>query len=306
MVGLDTSHVTAFAQILHDTAHPHHVPGVRVVAAYPGGSPDFDLSINRVEGFTKVLREEHGVKIVDSIALLQGEGDAVFLHSVDGRVHLEQFRQIVQWGLPVFIDKPLSASSSDARAIAELAKQHGVRVMTCSAVRFGESLQQALSDEEGGAITGGDFYGPMALVKALPGFYWYGIHGAEMLYATLGAGCREVQVTRQGDYDLITGIWADGRIGTVRGNRTGNNGFGGVVHRATKSRGVNLAADAKPFYAGLLEAILRFINGEEIIAFEESVELMRFLEAANEERHLVVCFPRHKKTAWETTPFLIS
>ncbi len=282
MVGLDTSHVVAFAKIFHDTSNPYHVPGVRVVAAYPGGSPDFDLSINRVEGFTNDLRDNHGVKIVDSIAQLKGESDVIFLESVDGRVHLEQFREIAEWGLPVFIDKPLSASSADARAIAELAARHNVRVLTSSAVRFGESLQNALKDEEGGAITGGDFYGPMALVDKLPGYYWYGIHAAEMLYATLGAGCREVQAFRQGDYDVIIGKWADGRIGTIRGNRTGNNGFGGIVHREKKSREVILAADAKPFYAGLLEAVLRFINGEVVIALDESVELMRFLEAANE------------------------
>jgi len=282
MIGLDTSHAPAFANLLHDTNAPYHVPGGRVTVAYPGGSPDFDLSINRVEGFTRELRENHGVKIVDSIAELEGQADVIFLHSVDGRVHLEQFRQIVGWGLPVFIDKPLSANSADARAIAELARKHNTRAFTSSAVRFGAGLQAALANSEAGAVTGADFYGPMVLLDVLPGYYWYGIHASEMLYTSLGAGCREVQAFRTESHDIIVGKWADGRIGTVRGNRTGNKGFGGTLHREKASTAVDLTKDSKPYYAGLLEAIFRFIGGETVVDLSESVELMRFLEAANE------------------------
>jgi len=52
MAGLDTSHVPAFAGLLHDSTKEYHVPGARIAAAFPGGSPDFDLSINRVGQFT--------------------------------------------------------------------------------------------------------------------------------------------------------------------------------------------------------------------------------------------------------------
>lgn len=282
MVGLDTSHVTAFAKLLHDASNEHYVPGARITVAYPGGSPDFDLSINRVEGFTNDLRDNHQVNIVDSIAAIRGECDAVFLESVDGRVHLEQFREVATWGLPVFIDKPLTASSADAQQIAALAKEHGTRVMSASAIRYGQPLQAALGDAELGAITGGDFFGPMSLIEALPGFYWYGIHTVEMLYATLGAGCREVQVKRSGVQDLIVATWADGRVGTVRGQRTGNNQFGGTIHREKGSQAVNVSTSSKPYYASLLEKVLAFLNGQDVLDFAESVEVMRFLEAANE------------------------
>jgi hypothetical protein len=40
MVGLDTSHATEFTARLHDTFHPEHVPGARVVIAMPLGSAD--------------------------------------------------------------------------------------------------------------------------------------------------------------------------------------------------------------------------------------------------------------------------
>ena len=40
IIGTDTSHVTAFTAVFNDPKHPEHVPGVRIVAAYKGGSPD--------------------------------------------------------------------------------------------------------------------------------------------------------------------------------------------------------------------------------------------------------------------------
>ncbi len=283
MIGLDTSHVTAFTNLLHDPNHPHHVAGGRIVAAFPGGSPDFANSINRLEGFTCELRDKYGVKIVDSIGQLADKCDAILLESVDGRVHLDQFRQIAAWKLPVFIDKPLAVSTADATAIAGLAAAHGTPVMTASAIRFATPFQQALHEEEGGSVAGGDFHGPMAFVDKAPGYFWYGIHTVEMLYATMGVGCREVTAFREGPYDVIVGKWADGRIGTVRGNRTGNNSFGGTIHREKRSRSFDVSTAAKPYYASLLDQILPFFHGGLAgVAFEESLEVIRFLEAANE------------------------
>ena len=283
IVGLDTSHVTAFAELLHNPAHPHHVPGGRIVAGYPGGSPDLAPSIGRLERFTGELRNRHGVRIVQTIAQLKDECDALLLASVDGRVHLEQFREIADWRLPVFIDKPLACHAADARAIADLAAHCGTPVMSASALRFGESLLKALSDKPLGPVTGGDFFGPMPFVDKIPGYLWYGIHTAEMLYAAMGAGCREVRAIRHADHDIIVGQWADGRIGTARGNRTGNNTYGGTIHHGRKSRSFDISASAKPFCQSLLERIIAFLeSGSPGVPMDESIEVIRFLEAANE------------------------
>ena len=67
VVGLDSSHAGAFARLWHDPTHPHHVPGARIVAAYPGGSADWALSATRVDAFTAELAESFGVAILYSI-----------------------------------------------------------------------------------------------------------------------------------------------------------------------------------------------------------------------------------------------
>lgn len=285
MIGLDTSHALAYTELLHDRTHPYHVPGGRIAAAYPGGSADFELSRSRVQGFTEKLRDSHGVRIVDSPRAAVIDCDAVLLTSVDGRVHLEQFKEIAAFGKPVFIDKPFAVTSAHAREIADLAERAGVPFMSSSALRYAEELAAALGEQEDGDIIGIDSYGPLELQPTQPGLFWYGIHTVEMLYAVLGKGCLRVSAVSNEDHDLIAGEWPDGTIGTVRGNRRGNNKFGALLHRTNGSRFIDVYRHPKPFYASLLEKIMPFFaTGRPDIDPEETLGVIRFIEAANESR----------------------
>src|SRR5262245_16377483 len=67
IIGLDTSHVVAFTKLLNAPQVNGELAGLRIVAAYPGGSQDIPSSRDRVAGYTNELREKHGVEIVDSI-----------------------------------------------------------------------------------------------------------------------------------------------------------------------------------------------------------------------------------------------
>ncbi len=117
IIGLDTSHVVAFTQLLNAPDAKPELAGVRIVAAYPGGSPDIPSSRDRVAGYTKQLHEKFGVEIVPSIDALLERVDVVFLESVDGRPHLEQARPVFKARKPVFIDKPVAGTLADAIAI---------------------------------------------------------------------------------------------------------------------------------------------------------------------------------------------
>ncbi len=284
LIGLDTSHVEGFAALINDSSNPDHVPGGRIIAGYPGGSPDFPLSINRVEGYTQKLRESYQVKMLATPREVAAAVDAVIHTTVDGRVHLAQFTEIAPLRRPTFLDKPFATTSADARAIAELARQHGTPLFSSSSLRYAGALVAALADHSGGKVTGADFFGPLHLQPSQPGFFWYGIHTAEMLYATLGRGCVSVRVTASADHEVATGIWSDGRLGVIRGYRTGNNSFGGVIHRENTTQYVDVAAGQRPD-VGLTQAMMHFFQGGPApIALEETVELIRFLEAANESR----------------------
>ncbi|HXN23049.1 MAG TPA: hypothetical protein VOA41_09955 [Candidatus Dormibacteraeota bacterium] len=94
IIGLDSSHVVAFTQLLNDPSSPEHVPGARVVAAFKGGSADVEASSSRIEKFTAEMKNKWAVELVDSVEELCRKVDAIVIASVDGRTHLEQARLV--------------------------------------------------------------------------------------------------------------------------------------------------------------------------------------------------------------------
>lgn len=285
IIGTDTSHAGSFTKYLNDPDDPFHVPGARVVAAWPGGSSDFPLSISRVAGFAEQLRSRYGVRLADSPESVAAECDAILLLAGDGRTHLELLRSIVSYRRPVFVDKPLAVTSADAAEMFRLARQHGVPLMSTSAGRYGEALAAALEQQELAAVIGADVCGPMPIEPTQKGFFWYGIHAIEMLYAVMGGGCVKVCTITAGDHDLIVGSWKDGRIGTARGNRAGNRKFGALLHREKGSIFVDVSAQAKPNQASVIQVIVEmFQTGVVQLEPEATLEIIRFIEAANESR----------------------
>jgi len=283
IIGLDTSHVLVFSDTFNNPASKQAMKGARVTVAWPGGSPDLPSSISRVAGYTAELKDKFGVTIVDSPEAVAQACDAILLTSLDGRTHPGQFARIAPFGKPVFMDKPFAVSTADAKAMFAMAKKHNVKLFSSSSLRFTEALVNVVTPENKATVKGADFCGAAAHEATNPGLYWYGIHAVEMLYTTMGRGCRSVRCVSNESYDLATGVWADGRIGTVRGSRTGNYEMHGLVHFEKTTVPVNVQTQVKPFYASLAEAFLAFFQGGPTpIDPEETIELIRFIEAANE------------------------
>lgn len=285
MIGLDTSHVDIFTRMLNDPMHASHIPGARVVAAYPGGSSDIPLSHDRVPGFTRQLRDEFGVAILASPEAVAEACDIVFIESIDGRVHLEHLQQTIRYRRPTFIDKPLSHCSGEALEMFRLARETGIPLMSCSSLRYAEPLTLALSDAQSGAIVACDAFGPASELPMPPGLFWYGIHSADPIFRVMGPGCVEVRAVSNADGDVVTGLWADGRTACLRGLRKGHNRFGITIHRVKGFQHADLGAGKRPFYELLLDAIMRSLAaGVSDVPERETLEVIRFLEAANESR----------------------
>lgn len=283
LIGLDTSHVDGLTGLFNDSSSQHYVTDAQIVAAYPAGSPDFPLSIDRVAGYTDLARQR-GVEIVESPEAVATNVDAVIMTSVDGRAHRALFERIASCGKPTFIDKPFAVTHEDARAIVDMARAHGVPIMGASSLRFVDDLAEALAEEDQGSIEGADFFGPMEIQPTQPGLFWYGIHTVEMLYAALGQGCARVQCITDDRRDAVIAQWSDGRVGTIRGWRTGNHQFGGTLHRSAGSRHIQPEI-GRPKYVSLADHIINFFrSGNSSVAPEETVETIRFIEAANESR----------------------
>jgi len=280
MVGLDTSHCEAFTEVLHNRDNPHFVEGGRIVGAYPGGSDLCAVSRDRVAKFTEAMRDKRGVKIYDSIESLGEQVDAWLLESVDGRQHLEQFSLMAPFGKPVFIDKPLACSYEEARQIAELADRHGAPIMSASSLRFSAGVTGLAGEDE--EVRSCEAFGTMAILDDYPAYFWYAVHGAEIVFSYLGRGCRTVQALHRDDADLLIGLWEDGRIGTVRALRFAPYHFGCTVF-TTKGTRHSLAQDEPPAYSLMMKKVLEFFRtGVSPVDVEETLQIMAFLDAAGQ------------------------
>ncbi len=280
IIGLDTSHVILFTKILNDPAATGDLAGVKIVAAYPGGSDDLPMSRDRVAGFTQQIRALN-VEIVDSIDQLLSKVDVVMLESVDGRRHLEQAEQVFRSGKPIFIDKPVAASLTDAREIYRLAEEHKVPCFSTSMLRFVPLVQEIQRGSESvGQVRGCDVFGPCATAMYHPSLYFYGIHGVELLFATMGRGCVSVAAVQTPYSEVVTGIWADGRVGTYRGIR-GNDPvrFGATVFGTKGIVQVNAGGEDKAMAAQLVRF---FKTRQPPVNSGETIDIFAFMDAAEE------------------------
>jgi predicted dehydrogenase len=281
IIGTDTSHVPAFTKMMNgDASEPGHIAGARVVAAFPGGSPDIPESANRVKQYADEIHTKYGVEIVPDIPALLAKVDAVLIESNDGRTHLAQAKQVIAAHKPVFIDKPVASTLEDAREIARLAREAGVPWFSSSSLRFG-----ALAAAKQPGITGVTTWGPGPLE---PHHYldlsWYAIHPIEVLFTLMGPGCETVTRTASADADIIVCQWKDGRLGEVRAVRPYSD-YGAVV---TKGRDVVVshpksgeAADYRPLVS---EIVKFFETGKPPVTPEETLEIFAFMDAAQKSK----------------------
>lgn len=277
IIGLDTSHVPAFTRLFNSPKADGDLAGISVVAGYPGGT-DMPASKTRVEKFTEQVRSM-GVEIVDSIPKLVEKSDVILLESVDGRIHLDEAREVFKSGKPVFIDKPLAGTLVDAIVLLELAKRHGVRCFSSSSSRFGGDLVSLIGNEEVGEIVGATTWGPCSYQPGTPDLFFYAIHGIESLFTLMGPGCKTVSRSKNQTHDQSTGVWKDGRVGTYRGILRGKAEFGATVYG---TKGV-LHGGKLISYEALCRQIGRFFRtGIAPVSPEETLEIFAFMEAADE------------------------
>jgi hypothetical protein len=278
IIGLDTSHSIAFTKVLNTNKVNNQYRGYHVVAAYPYGSRDIKSSMDRIPGYTEEIKSM-GVEIVNSIAALLDSVDVILLETNDGKLHLEQALEVFKAGKRMFIDKPMTASLKDAIKIFEASDKFKIPVFSSSSLRYMTGMDKI----DKNSVIGASAYSPAELEPTHPDLFWYGIHGVETLFTVMGTGCESVVRVSTKDTDVVVGTWKDGRIGTFRGTRSGKHDYGGMAF--TESGNIVLGP-----YAGyeplLVEIVKYFETGIVPVQPEETLEILAFMEAADESKSL--------------------
>jgi len=275
LIGLDTSHVTAFTAILNNAEDKDRVPGARVVAAVKGGSPDIESSITRVDGYTKELTEKWGVQLYDTVEELCQHVDAVMLESVDGRPHLAQALPVIKAGKRLYIDKPMAGSLKDVVEIFRQAEKAGVPIFSASSLRFAKNTL-AVRAGSIGQVLEARTSSPCHLEPHHPDLFWYGVHGVESLFTVMGPGCQSV---RRGKSDKglieVTGTWAGGRKGVFR---EVENAYEGLAKGEKGEAPVGSYDGYRPL---VVEIVKFFQTGVAPVPMQETLEIFAFMEAAD-------------------------
>ena len=273
IIGTDTSHVPAFTAAFK--SHPEWK--IKVVAAFKGGSPDLPTSADRVEKFAKTIQDKHGVEIVDSIDALLTKVDVVLLESVDGRPHLAQVTPVLKARKRVFVDKPLAASLEDARRILQLSKETGTPLFSSSSSRFHSDIARLRDNPGVGKVTKVQASYTLNPLAFHPDLYFYGIHGVEALYAVMGTGCVGVSRKTEGNTDITTCKWKDGRVGVYYGLKSGEKL---PMLQVWGDKGTTESSGSDG-YDGLVRAIAEFFHtGRPPFDPAQTLEVFEFMTAA--------------------------
>lgn len=256
-VGLDTSHATSFASILHDPDNAFHIPGARVVAAYPGGSNDMPISISRVAGFTNELKHKYRIPIVDTPEDVADVSDIVCILASDGRSHPALVEAVAERCRAVFIDKPFAISTSDARRMFAAAESTGTRIFTTSAFRYADGLISALKSirASGERIKTCTVRYWLQIQETQGRYFWYGIHGSEMLLTIMGKGASAVEVAELSDQDAMTVWHEDGRQSSLIGSKI-NGTFSVSIETGTRTSEIDLGPSNSSLAARVLASAL--------------------------------------------------
>jgi hypothetical protein len=151
---------------------------------------------------------ENGVTRFASAAELVNASDAVIVLAPDNiATHLALGRPAYESGKPVFVDKYLSTSLADARAIVALCAKHNTPLMSSSALRFAAEVEEVASKLQTAPDT--------VFARGFGNWHGYGVHTIAPAIRLFGPEVKRLVDTGAGPVRLVTLDDGKGRRATI-------------------------------------------------------------------------------------------
>ena len=135
------------------------------------------------------LNEKYGAPVMESPADLVGKIDGLLITARHGDRHYPYLKPYLEDKIPVFIDKPITISESDAVALAADLKQREIKVLGGSVLKYDDAIMRLKDESEnevGGKTLGGSIIAPYQANNPYGGFFFYAPHGVEMVLQIFG------------------------------------------------------------------------------------------------------------------------
>ena len=162
------------------------------------------------------LRDKYGVDLLPSYDAAVGQVDGVIITARHGAKHYEYAKPYSASGVPMFIDKPITADADEAVTFMRELRAAGVRVTGGSSLRIAPEVQAVAEEaraEVGGKTVGGVVRAPLDPDPAYGGFWFYSQHLVEMIGEIFGRYPKSVRALtkekqtevlfRYEDYDVM-------------------------------------------------------------------------------------------------------
>ncbi len=207
-----------------------------------------------------------------------GQVDAVILATDNGAEHVERARPFVDFGLPVFVDKPLADNEPDLKQFIEWVDA-GKMIMSSSCMRYAKEFMPYRTSTRD--------LGELRFVSITTPKTWerYGIHALEAVYPILGPGFVSVRNTGTPDRNIVHLKHRCGADVVVVASADMYGAFGCLQLCGTAGQAQVAFADSFYSFKTQLEAFIEFLRtGVRPFPFAETVELMRLVIAGIRSR----------------------
>lgn len=200
ILGCENSHADAFIKLIREGKYPE----LEVVGVYTD-----DESAN------ERMRTNYGVYTAKSHDEFVGAVDGIMITARHGDNHLKYALPYIETGMPIFIDKPATASVEDARKFAALLEKYKNPFSggsSCICTEEVRAIKAGIEGGEYGRVIGGYLRAPVDLKNAYGDFWFYAQHLVQIMQETFGYYPKSVRafvregavncVYRYDDYDV--------------------------------------------------------------------------------------------------------
>ncbi len=204
ILGCENSHADAFLDsILKDKVYTD----IEVVGVF-----------SEEEDALARMKESFGVYCASSYDEFVGKVDGIMITARDGKNHYKYAKPYIPYGIPMFIDKPITSDPDEAVRFMKELKSHGCRVTGGSTCVYAPVVEE-LSGIAHSEVFGGFLRSPISMENKYGGFFFYAQHLTEVMMKIFGYFPKSVKaytnknvttlITRYDEYD-VTAELVDG------------------------------------------------------------------------------------------------
>ena len=213
--------------------------------------------------------QEQKVGVARSIEEVIEKCDYLVVLSPDNPERHEELADLpLRSGKPVYVDKTFSCTLAEAQRMFAKAEQHQTPMITSSALRYGQPLENLIQQLAGQRVNFVGTHGPGEWGN-------YSVHQLEPLVMLLGPGARRVMSVGNAQANLLTIDYADGRRGSLI--QTPDLPFQFAVQYDQQTV---VLGDLGDFFPRFIEAMLAFFeSGVPSVPKAETLEVIALIEA---------------------------